>query len=851
MTDLGSLSKAILTIPMKNTPMTYSFDDAMAASLDYFQGDSLAANVFVTKYALQDGGGRYLELTPADMHRRLAREFARIEAKYPNPMSEDEIFELFADWKVVPQGSPMSGVGNPSKIQSFSNCFVVESPYDSYGGILHTDQQLTQIMKRRGGVGVDLSTLRPRGLPTANAAKTTDGLGVFMERFSNTTREVAQGGRRGALMITVSVHHPDVLTFMRIKNELNEHGERTKVTGANVSIRLTDEFLKAVEAGEDVELRWPVDSKDPVVSKKMDARELWDECIKHARDSAEPGLLFWDNVLRESPADCYADVGFRTVCTNPCAELPLSVTDSCRLCVVNVSKFVVNPFTDEARFDYEHFRNVSRKAQRLMDGLVDLELEQIDKIIAKVENDPEPEHVKSVELLLWRRVRKTCTEGRRTGLGVTAIGDTLAMLGVKYGSPESVEVVGALYKNLGVSSYVESVKMAEERGSFPVFDLAKESDHIYLNRIFEAAEEIFPGTREAYEKHGRRQISNLTTAPTGSVSILTQTSGGIEPVFRAQYKRRKKINASDENASVDFVDPNGDKWMEFYVNHHGLKAWMSVTGHTNEDFSKSPYAGAQAEEIDWEARVDVQAAAARWVDHSISSTVNLPSGVSYEAVKSIYERAWKKGLKGITVYRDGARTGVLVSENESKMFSPHDAPKRPESLVCDVHRSRMRDGEDYVDWTIFVGLMDGKPYEIFGGHSENIELPKRVNSGWIVKRKFKSGGKYDFLYGDEDDPSKIKDVVKTFDNPNQGSFTRMLSLSLRHGAAVHHVVEQLQREREADMFSFAKVMARVLRKYVENGTRAGHVCPDCGTEGSLVYAEGCVTCTACGASKCG
>lgn len=1254
MTDNSSFSKASITPSLNDAAsVTYSFDEAIEASLEYFQGDALAANVFVTKYALQDEEGRYLESTPVDMHRRLAREFARIEARYPNPLTEGEIFDMLSDWSVVPQGSPMSGVGNPYRVQTFSNCYVVKSPYDSYGGILRTDQQLTQIMKRRGGVGVDLSTLRPRGLPTANAAKTTDGIGVFMERFSNTTREVAQclaadtlvlsdrgifpiekiragarvwtaegwrtvrdvlkstkltqkittrkgweirasadhvfhtihgeipvsqfsvgtaitnvlgegwegspvsleipdmegagnrlkaydlptvltedlayligqsygdgsiceipkastvnhawsialsndwpqitekvkacvrssfggmeprvspgdgncerlriqseqvvqflkingfskeksgdlrfpsrllqasqeivrsfiagyfdadgyasgpkkgyvfssasssflqvlktvlaahgiatslyredrsnkgwqdlyslsvvgtssqrrfieflggesvkvsslgfvakrdsllsiftskdlgvkynkfafcpdpshlmsrntvdrliaegvplppssgrlvhdevltlepyevedtydlvlddvhlffanglyahnSGRRGALMLTVSVHHPDIYTFMRIKNELNAHGERTKVTGANVSIRLTNEFLEAVEKNEQVELRWPVDSTTPEVSQMVDASSLWEECVKHARDSAEPGLLFWDNILQGSPADCYAENGFRTVCTNPCAELPLSVGDSCRLLLVNLSKFVKNPFTDKAKFDFDLFREASRSAQRLMDDLVDLELEQIDKVLSKIDRDPEPIEVKRVEQDLWENIRKACQNGRRTGLGVTAVGDVLAMLGIKYGSPESVEMVGEFYRHLAVASYTESVNLAKERGSFPVFDLSKEKDHSYLNRVIDAA-----GIRGDYEKYGRRQIANLTTAPTGSVSILTQTTGGIEPVFMAQYKRRKKINPTDEQATVDYVDANGDKWSEFYVNHHGLAEWMRVTGHMDEDFDKSPYAGAQAEEIDWEARVDVQAAAGIWVDHSISSTINLPADVSYETVKTIYERSWKKGLKGITVYRDGCRSGVLVSNDDQITFSGHDAPKRPESLTCDVHRSRMKQGDDYVDWTIFVGLLDGKPYEIFGGHSENIELPKKVTSGWIVKRSFKSGGKYDFCYGEAEDPSKILDIVRTFDNPNQGSFTRMLSLSLRHGAAVHHVVEQLQRDREADMFSFAKVMCRVLKKYIEDGTQAGRTCPDCGAEGTMIYTEGCVTCTACGSSKCG
>jgi len=846
------------------TPKTYTRDEAYQASLAYFKGDELAANVFLKKYALQDGDGKFLEQTPADMHRRLAREFARMEAKYDNPMSEAEIFDFLSDWRIVPQGSPMSGVGNPYRIQTFSNCYVVASPHDSYGGILHTDQQLTQIMKRRGGVGVDISSIRPQGLPTANAAKTTDGLGVFMERFSNTTREVAQGGRRGALMLTTSVHHPDIYRFTQIKNELTEcksptcdHKERTKVTGANVSIQLSDEFLTAVQEGKDVELRWPVNAETPKISRWVDARDLWTEIIKHARDSAEPGLLFWDNLLRESPADIYADEGFRTVCTNPCAELPLSVGDSCRLLLLNLTKFIRKPFTKDAHFDVEAFHIAARKAQRLMDDLVDLEIEQIDKVFAKVESDPEPEFIKHVERDLWSKIREACFNGRRTGLGVTGVGDAVAMLNVKYGSEDSVEVIGGFYKALATASYTESINLAKERGAFPVFDLSKETGHPYLERVLAT---LTPEAQADYKKYGRRQIANLTTAPTGSVSILTQTTGGIEPVFMARYQRKVKINPDDKDVRVDFTDAQGDQWQTYFVNHHGLQQWREVTGSTDEDFEKSPYYGAQAQEINWERRVDIQASAGQWVDHSISSTVNLPRDVDYDTVRNIYERAWKMGLKGITVYRDGARDGVLTGADETDqiVFKQHDAPKRPETLPCEIHRSRIKVGENkdgaiMEDWIFFVGLLEGKPFEIFGGTTDNIELPRKVDSGWVVKRSFKSGGKYDFYYGDEEDPTKIKNIVNQFDNPDRGWATRMISLSLRHGSPIQYVVEQLQRDKDADMFAFSRCIARVLKKYIPDGVASSteKVCAECGAEGSLIYQEGCMLCTACGASKCG
>lgn len=736
------------------------------------------------------------------------------------------------------------------------NCFVVASPSDSYGGLMLVDQQQAQIMKRRGGVGFDISTIRPRGMLTNNAAQTTDGLGIFMERFSNTCKEVAQGGRRGALMLSCDVHHPEIRTFIKIKSELTAcrkcgHEERTKVTGANVSVRLSDEFLKAVEQGTKYQLRWPVDKElTPEIEEWVDAKEIWELITQHARDSAEPGLLFWDNILRESPADCYADVGYQTLSTNPCGEVPLPKHDSCRLMVMNLSGFVLHPFTDRASFDWAKFHKVTVKAQRLMDDLVDLEIEQIDKILAKVVRDPESDDVKRVEKELWTKIREAASNGRRTGLGVTALGDTIAMLGVKYGSDEGIDLVERIYQALAIASYTSSVDMAAERGSFPVYDFRKEFGHPFLSRVFEAGG---IDLRTKYEKYGRRNIANLTTAPTGSVSIMTQTTGGIEPVFKAKYIRRKKINPNDEGARVDYTDAQGDTWQEYTVSEAGYRRWKEVTGKTDADFLESPYAGAQAEEVDWPRRVQLQAAATRWLDHAVSSTVNLPKDVEVERVREIYTTAWKSGCKGITVYRDGSRDGVLVTEKaETQVFVQHDAPKRPEKLPCEVHRSSIKVGDKHEDWILFVGILEGKPYEIFGGTTENIELPKKVTSGHIVKRSFKSGGKYDFHYGDPDDPFKVKNIVEQFGNPERGWATRMISLSLRHGAPIQFLVEQLTRDKETSMWDFQKVVARVLKKFIVDGTTTSEkVCPDCGEEDSLRYQEGCLSCLSCGMSKCG
>jgi len=820
-----------------------TFDDAYKKSLEYFEGDELAANVFVTKYALTDKKGNILETTPDDMHRRLAREFARIEKKYPNPMSEEEIFSLLRDFKyIVPQGSPMSGIGNPHQIQSISNCFVIDAPHDSYGGICKTDQELVQIAKRRGGVGFDLSTIRPKGLATGNCARTTDGIEVFMDRFSNSCREVAQGGRRGALMLSISVHHPQIRDFVKIKRDL------TRVTGANISVRLTDEFLKAVETDSSFELRFPVDSKEPSISEKVSAKELWNEIVENAHATAEPGLLFWDNAKKNTPSDIYEKEGFGSKSTNPCGEIILSPYDSCRLMVVNLLSFVENPFEENASFNFKKMNIVVEKAQRLMDDMIDLEIEQVDKILQKIESDPEPENIKKIERDMWQNVRSQALNGRRTGLGVTAIGDSLASLNIVYGSNKSIEIVEEFYKNLAISAYKSSCTLAKERGSFPVHDHEREKGHPFLERIWTESPEVY----ELSKNYGRRNIALTTTAPAGSVSVLTQTTSGIEPAFLVKYMRRKKINQdTDPHARVDYIDDTGDAWQEFDVYHHGFKSWMDTTGMT--EIEDSPYHKATSNDIDWVQKVKVQAAAQKWICHAISNTTNLPNDADVETVKKIYMEGWKSGCKGVTIYRDGCRSGVLVSSEETKeenteQFRRHSAPRRPDSLECSIHHATIK-GEA---WTILVGLMDGKPYEVMGGLQKYIEIPRKYKKGTITKHPYKTkNSRYDLHIGKNGDSLVVKDIVSVFDNPNHAGYTRTISLALRHGAPIQYIVEQLQKDTEMDMFSFSKVIARVLKTYITDGTKPSKgTCENCGAEGSLVYQEGCVTCTACGHSKC-
>ena len=816
--------------------------------VEYFGGDDLAADVF-NKYALRDVEGRRLETLPTDTFRRLAKEFARIEAKYPNPLSEDEIFSLLDGFKkVVPQGSPLSGIGNPYQLQSLSNCFVIDQPHDSYGGILFADQEQVQIMKRRGGVGMDVSNIRPKGQPTTNAARTTDGIGVFMERFSNSTREVAQGGRRGALMLTIDCRHPEIETFIDIKRDLK------KVTGANISIRFTDEFMQAVENNTGFCLRWPVEAhpEDAEIVKMVDAKQVWDKFVDAAWASAEPGALFWDTVVNQGIVDNYRDVGYKTISTNPCGEIPLSPYDSCRLMVVNLTSFVLNPFTSNAKFDYDNFTSVVGKAQRLMDDLVDLEIECVDRILEKIEKDPQPESVKRIERDLWTKIRAAGLNGRRTGLGVTGLGDALAALTVRYGSQLSIEMTEAIYQHLAIGAHRSSCQLAAERGAFPVFDYSKEKDHPYLTRVMSACG---VETQNKWQTTGRRNIALTTTAPVGSISCLTQTTSGIEPAFLLSYKRRRKITQGDTKSVADYVDPMGDKWQEYTVYHHWFKKWMDATGKS--DPKESPYWGGTANDIDWEKSVEIQAAAQKWIDHSISKTCNLPNTATRETVNNVYMKAWKLGCKGFTVYRDGCRTGVLIATDEKKEEKPKTTdtrPTRPKELPCDIHRVNVKDETGKTQsWMVLVGLKGGAPYEVFSGLANHIEVPKKTKTGTLIKNGKVNGiATYNLRVPvGGDDEILFRDVVNLFANPTQGAFSRTISLALRHDVPVNFVVDQLQKDKDSDMFAFARCIARVLKGYIPDGTKSTSEkkCKECGSD-QVFYMEGCLTCQSCGSSKC-
>lgn len=829
--------------------MGYSYVQVLEASTKYFNGDELAAKVFADKYALQDNEGVYHELTPTDMHKRLAAEFARVEAKYPEPMGEEEIFSLLDKFKfIVPQGSPMYGIGNNHTVQSLGNCFVINAPLDSYGGVCKTDQELVQLAKRRAGIGFDISNIRPRGMVTKNAAKTTDGIGVFMERFSNSCREVAQAGRRGALLLSISVEHPEIETFINIKRDLK------KVTGANISIRLTDEFIRAARSNSEFKLRWPVGSSTPKIEKMINAKDIWNKIVDSAWTSAEPGLFFWDKIIKNTPADIYGqkDPSFNTQSSNPCGEIPMGI-DSCRLLVVNLLSFVERPFKKTAKFDYHKFAEVVIKAQKLMDDLIDLEIEKIDKIIAKIEADPEPIEIKYVELNMWKEFKRTCIAGRRTGLGITALGDTLAALNILYGSKEAIDLTEEIYKTLAVNAYKSSCMMARDRGPFPVYEYGLEEHHEFISNIIKQDKEL----EKLYKAYGRRNIALTTTAPTGSVSTLTQTTSGIEPAYLLSYVRRKKINPSDTSAKVDFTDQLGDRWQEFTVHHHGLQKWMEVTGET--DIKKSPYWNATSNDIDWKASVDMQAVAQKWICHAISKTCNLPKTATKELVSEVYMRAWEAGCKGFTVYRDGCRSGVLVGVGETDhvnalLSRPTDikyvmAPKRPLELLCDIKKAKIQ-GEE---WTIFMGLFNGKPYEIFGGLSKYVDIPNKYKTGKIVKNGKVNGiSTYNLSVGDGDDRMLIKDIANVFENSNFGAFTRTLSLALRHGAPIQYIVEQMLKDKNSDITSFAKVIARVLKSYIKDGTKSTleQHCPSCGKENSFVYQEGCLLCVNCSFSKC-
>ncbi len=843
--------------PMSTEPEIYSFDQSYEASLKYFDGDELAARVWVSKYALKDSEGNIYELTPDDMHRRLARELERIENKYPNPMDAETIFGLLRDFRyVIPAGSPMAGIGNSRQAGSLSNCFVIgiDGKPDSYGGIMRIDQEQVQLMKRRGGVGHDLSHLRPKGSAVKNSALTSTGLVPFMERYSNSTREVAQDGRRGALMMTVSIKHPDAEAFIDAKMTPG------KVTGANVSVRIDDAFMQAVENGTPYLQQYPVDAAEPQFTKEIDAAALWRKIVGNAWKSAEPGVLFWDTIRRESVADCYADLGFETISTNPCGEIPLCPYDSCRLLAVNLYSFVNNPFTEKAEFDFGMFRDVVGKAQRLMDDIIDLEMEKINIILAKIDTDPEPEEVKAPERDLWLKIKAKTLRGRRTGLGTTAEGDMIAAMGLKYGTPEATEFSVQVHKAVALAAYRSSVDMAAERGAFEVFDAGREAGNPYIARLCEADPQLGSDMR----RQGRRNIACLTIAPTGTTSLLTRTSSGIEPVFMPVYKRRRKINAAEAGARVDYVDDSGDAFEEYIVYHPKFLEWMKVAGieaRTNytqdeidEIVSRSPYSGATANDIDWYEKVNMQGAIQKWVDHSISVTINLPADISEDAVEQLYRKAWHAGCKGCTVYRDGSRSGVLVSiEKKSDKPQPAVAIKRPIELDADVVRFQ----NNKEKWIAFVGLVGGTPYEIFTGLSDDEDglfLPKSVTHGKIIKAVDDNGNKrYDFQFINKRGHKTTIEGLSDKFNPEYWNYAKLISGVLRYGMPIDQVLKLVGGlELDSQSINTWKMgVERALKKYLPNGTCAkGQKCPNCGQE-TLVYQEGCLICTACGTSKCG
>ncbi len=846
---------------------TYTFEEVKKATLDYFNGDELATSIWMNKYALKDKEDRFLELTPEDMHKRMAKEFARIEAKYGKPgvleglspygqkrqpLTEERIFSFFDRFRyIIPQGSIMYGLGNYEVIASLSNCVVVPSPYDSYGGIMYTDQQAAQLFKRRCGVGFDLSRLRPKDTRVSNAARTTTGAVSFMHRFSFTTREVAQNGRRGALMLTMDIAHPDIEDFITVKQDL------TKVTGANISVRLSDEFMQAVVENKEYTLRWPIDSDNPKITQTVNARELWNKIIKSAHNTAEPGLIFWDRQHVYSTSSIYP--GFKNESTNPCSEIAMQGGDSCRLIAVNLYNFVRNPFTPEAEFDHEKFYETIYETQRLMDDLVDLELESIERILAKIDADPEPEHIKRVERETWEMLYEAGKKGRRTGLGFTALADAVAALGLAFDSDEALNTVDKIMRTKLQAEFDSSIDMAIERGKFEDFDPKYENQSEFVQMM----QEEFPQLYERMMKYGRRNISLSTVAPTGSLSILAQTSSGIEPVFMLSYKRRKKVNPNDPNVKVDFVDANGDAFEEFTVYHHKLKEWMKATGET--DIAKSPYYGSTAPEIDWIKRVKLQSVVQKYTTHSISSTINLPSNVSVDMVGKIYIEAWKQGLKGITVYRDGSRSGVLVAdkkddkkENKKPLIetktveTPVFPKKRPKKLEADVIRFFNKKEE----WLAVVGKIDNKPYEIFTGKMEDVfRLPDWVEKGWVIKERDEQGkSRYDFQFIDKQGYKvTIEGLSRSF-NPEYWNYAKLISGVMRHGMPIQEVVKLVEGLNLHDDFinTWKNGVARALKRYIPNGTAPkDKKCPQCGDPEGLRYEEGCLTCKSCGYSKCG
>ena len=840
---------------------TVKYEDAVAASKVYFAGDDLAAQVWVSKYALKDSFGNIYETTPEDMHNRIADELVRIENNYENPLSKEQIFELLDHFRyVIPQGGPMTGIGNNLQVASLSNCFVIghKNPADSYGGIFRMDEEQVQLMKRRGGVGHDLSHIRPTGSPVLNSALTSTGIVPFMERYSNSTREVAQDGRRGALMLSLLIKHPDAERFIDAKVDTG------KVTGANVSIKIDDEFMRAAMAGNSYRQQFPVNSTNPSYIQDIDAKKLWDKIIHNAWKSAEPGVLFWDTIIRESVPDCYAEDGFRTVSTNPCGEIPLCPYDSCRLLALNLLSYVENPFTKEATFNFDLFKKHVAMAMHLMDDIIDLELEKVDLIINKIASDPEDDDVRRVELELWKKIKDMALKGRRTGLGITAEGDMLAALGMRYGSEEAIDFAVSVHKTLAVEAYRASVMMAKERGAFGVFNFEKEQGNPMIARILEAAPEL----RELMKEHGRRNIAMLTIAPTGTTSLMSQTTSGIEPVFRPVYKRRRKINPSDKDQVASYVDETGEKFVEYYVFHHQFVKWMEINGYDTNNLQNiseqeldkmlkaSPYYKATANDIDWVAKVKMQGAIQKWVDHSISVTVNLPNEVSEELVADVYRTAWESGCKGITVYRDGCRDGVLLDvkskDNKAKNKCNNEQTiRRPESIPADI--VRFKNGSE--DWIAFVGKQDDRPYEIFTGKIEEdaMYIPKTIKSGHILKVSEKDGSKrYDFQYQDRYGYiNTIGGISRLFDE-EFWNYAKLISGVLRYGMPIDKVVQLvdgLHLDSET-INTWKNGVERALKQYIKDGTRGKGRCPQCGQE-QMAYQNGCLTCMSCGYSKCG
>jgi ribonucleoside-diphosphate reductase alpha chain len=860
--DAKEKNVQINTENLKNSKPVYSFEEALKGSLEYFKGDELAAKVWVNKYALKDSFGNLFEKSPDMMHHRIASEIARIEARYPNPMSEEEVYNLLKDFKyIVPQGSPMTGIGNHFQIASLSNCFVIgnDGPADSYGAIMKIDQEQVQLMKRRGGVGHDLSHIRPGGSPVLNSALTSTGVVPFMERYSNSTREVAQDGRRGALMLSISIKHPDAENFIDAKMESG------KVTGANVSVRIDNEFMEAVVNKTPYTAQYPINSDNPTYKKEIDASKLWSKIVHNAWKSAEPGILFWDTITTESVADCYADLGYKTVSTNPCGEIPLCPYDSCRLLAINLYSYVENPFTENARFNFNLFKTHVQKAQRIMDDIIDLEIEKIDAIMAKIDSDPEHEELKSVERNLWTNIRTKAIEGRRTGVGITAEGDMLAALGLRYGSENATDFSTEIHKTVALEAYRSSTTMAKERGAFGIFDYQREKDNPFINRLKNEDQQLY----DDMVKYGRRNISLLTIAPTGTTSLMTQTSSGIEPVFLPAYKRRRKVNPNDKETTATFVDEVGDSWEEYNVFHHKFVTWLEVNGHNIEEVKNydeekvqelvkiSPYYKATSNDVDWSAKVKMQGQIQKWVDHSISVTINLPENATEDLVGQLYVEAWQNGCKGVTVYRDGSRSGVLIANDNKKKKSQEILDRttisRPHELEAEILRF-MHNNEK---WIAFIGVKDGRPYEIFTGHQDDdmFPIPKKITKGVIIKNKDEEGvTRYDFQYTDKYGYKNTLGGLSHQFNKEYWNYAKLISGVLRFGMPIEDVIDLVISLRlDSDTINtWTAGVVRALKRYVPNGTKAKgkEKCAECGSD-ELVYEEGCLKCTSCGNAKCG